>query len=58
MIESQKVSFVAGMCPASPALEGRVKGHNIKETTFPGSPALEGGELHSEYGSREHRSSH
>src|SRR4030042_144109 len=25
---------------------GRVKGHNIKETTFPGSPALEGVELH------------
>jgi hypothetical protein len=34
------------MCPANPALQGGVKGHNINEITLPRSPALQGGELH------------
>jgi hypothetical protein len=34
------------MCPASPAFEGGVKEHNKKKSTFPGSPTLQGVELH------------
>jgi hypothetical protein len=33
--------------PHKPRPLGRVKGHNIKGNTFPGSAALWGGELHS-----------
>ena len=32
--------------PRKPRLVGGVKGHNINEISFPGSPALVGGELH------------
>lgn len=31
---------LTGMCPASPVLLDWVKGHNMKESTLPGSPAL------------------
>jgi len=31
---------LAGTCPASPVLQDGVKGHNMNETTLPGSPAL------------------
>lgn len=31
---------LTGTCPASPVLKDGVKGHNKKETTLPGSPAL------------------
>jgi hypothetical protein len=37
---------LTGKYPASPALWGGVKGRNIKGNTFPGSAALQGGELH------------
>jgi D-alanine-D-alanine ligase len=33
--------------PRKPRLLGGVKGHNMNDTTLPGSPALMGGELHS-----------
>jgi len=38
--------MMTGTCPASPAFLGGVKGHNINETTLPGSPALKRRELH------------
>ena len=35
------------MCPAIPVPQDGVKGYNTKETTLPGSPALQGVELQS-----------
>jgi len=32
--------FLIGTCPANPALQSGVKGHNINEATLPRSPAL------------------
>ena len=32
------LSSLTGMCPASPALEGGVKGHNIKGNDLTGKP--------------------
>ena len=39
-------TLLNGMFPAIPVLQDGVKGHNTKETTLPGSPALQGVELH------------
>jgi TM2 domain-containing membrane protein YozV len=36
-----------GTCPVSLGLQTAVKGHNMNESTLPGSPALQDGELHS-----------
>jgi len=44
-LSKDDIGILAGMCPVSPTPEGGVKGHNIKRTTLPGSPALGGGEL-------------
>ena len=41
-----KGPMLAGTCPASPAREGGVKGHNMNDNTLPGSPACKGGRLH------------
>jgi hypothetical protein len=40
-LEHSGQEAMTGMCP--------IEGHNIKEITFPGSPALQGVELHTSF---------
>jgi len=41
---------LTGKCPASPALEGGVKGHNIKKTPYREAPLLRAGASNSKIG--------
>ncbi len=42
--------LLAGKCPVPPKRDRRVKGHNINEISFPGSPALWAGSFTYLYG--------